>query len=211
MDDAPESRGLPGAAKAGIALAVLVVIALVMLFAFKGRQAERVAAPTGYTAYKAKDNSFVCELPAGWKQKGGAAGSITSGVTAVKGGASIDITYDLAGSLRGDMEKSRLTMMGSSRSPVYGIHQELEEELKSRWEGLTARPPKRFQSKMGDACYSEFVAQGGNWGGRIRGYAVTMLGGERRVKLICYCPEQDWPNLRSSFVHVANTLAAGSG
>lgn len=211
MNDEPESTGLPAAAKAGIALGVLVVLALVMLFAFRGRQGERVAAPTGFAQYKARDNSFTCELPAGWKQKGGSAGGIMSGVTAAKGDATIDITADLAGSLRGDMERSRLTMTGSSRSPVYGVHADLEEELGERWADFSPRPPKRFQSKMGEACYSEFTAKGGTWGGRIRGYAVTMLGGERRVKVICYCSERDWPNLRGAFVRVANTLAAGSG
>ena len=47
--------------------------------------------------------------------------------------------------------------------------------------------------------------------GKLHGYRVTVLGGERRFTILCRCPQRNWKILEPAFLRVIQSVAAGSG
>lgn len=210
----------------GVASAAL----LVAIFFLKASKPEIVPAPTRFAAYSAADKSFVCESPDGWAKQGSAAHGIMSGALFKNGPASINITSDLMGSLMGDMAAAGSGIAGSvpagmenlvpgmeqalkeaRKPPVEKVHEMGKKRIAGEFKTYEEQPAKPFPSKIGDARYSEFTADGGWRVGKVRGYRVTMLGGERSVTVICQCPEENWPTLQKSFARVIGSIAPGRG
>ena len=207
-----------------IAVVLVVVLAGGGIVFWKLSNPERVSAPTAFTVFKAGDQSFQCEYPQGWQTAAAEAGAIASGALFQKASAKIDITADLAGSLMGDIARSSNQSMagladmipggaaaiqGKLKPPVQTLHEGGLKEIKEKFSGYAEQPAKAFQSKMGEARFSEFTADAGFLAGKLRGYRVTILGGDRRVTVLCHCSEQDWPNLQASFQRVVNSLGPG--
>ena len=198
----------------GVVLAVALVVALVLIFIFRAQKPELIPAPASYIKYTAMDSSFTCDEPAGWATASGASGGINSGALFERSGAKIDIDTDLEGSLQGDITRATNAQMGDlmpgvvQESPVEKLHEQGADAMKQKLGDYQEQPYKTFTGDLGEACYSEFTGDGGLLEGHVHGYRVTMLSSDRRVTIICQCPQSSWNTLKPAFLHVINSFQA---
>lgn len=191
---------------------------------------ERVTAPKQLKPFTAKDKSFTCVYPDGWKVRDGAGQSIHSYAYFSQGGARIRVTTDLAGSLMGDISKSPTDMgldavpgagdLGKvakelNKPPVEKLHvadaEEVELILAEQGYGeFKDGKMLAYQGRAGDSRVSEFTADGGLFGGKIRGFRTTSLGTERRIRVITYSLEEDWSKVKSPFQKVIASVTPGT-
>src|SRR5262245_33992091 len=101
---AGSGRANPTWAIIGAALLVLLIGGGIVFW--RVANPERVPAPASFTQFKAGDQSFQCEYPAGWDSSGASSGAIASGAHFQKASAMIDVTSDLTGSLMGDIARA---------------------------------------------------------------------------------------------------------
>lgn len=193
---------------------------------------EVVAAPKGFQPYVASDRSFTCDAPQGWETVSVDSHAVMGGVLFKKGPAKIDITSDLAGSLMGDiaisadrqaenMEGMLKEMPGAAalmpntprKPPVEKLHEAEKKGMEKLYPGYEEQPMKVLQvpSGMGDARYSEFSVPGSLLSPAQHGYRVTILPTERRLTVLCLCPEKNWPELKPAFERVITSLKPGGG
>ncbi len=222
--------GNPWPLAMGLTLLCLVVVFGGGAYVVMAARPERVTkAPAQFKSYTAKDQSFKCLQPEGWQVDGGALGGVRAAATFTQGGAKIRVSSDLEGSLMGDISKSPIDMGGLSvpggpdmgaaakelnRPPVEKVHMADAEEVESIMELNGYREyadgqMQSFQSAAGDARFSEFTADGGMFGGKIKGMRATLLGGERRVRVVTYCLEEDWTTLKPAFQKVIVSVTPG--
>lgn len=223
--------GKPWPLAMGLTLFCLVVLFGGGAYVVMAARPERVTkAPTKFKAYTAKDQSFKCLQPEGWQVDGGAAQGVRAAATFTQGGATIRVSSDLEGSLMGDLSKSPMDIggvpsvpggpnMGAAakelnRPPVEKVHladaEAVEGILENYGYGEFADGQMQsFQSTAGDARFSEFTADGGMFGGKIKGMRTTALGGERRIRVLAYCLEEDWTLLKPSFQKVITSVTPG--
>lgn len=196
------------------ALAALWLAGLLFL-PLAGCGSKPAEAPASYTHFAAEDRSFQCDQPAGWESTSAGGHGVASGVLFKKGPAKIDITADLQGSLMGDIARSSNNMLGGlapglagkTRPPVETLHEMGKKELAESIKDYQEQPMQQIQGRMGDARMSEYTGGGGIFSPKVHGLRVTMLGGERRITVICQCPESDWQTLHPAFTRVIGSLS----
>lgn len=228
-----------GEGKSGNPWQLAIVLTLVCLFVLgaggtyvvMASKPERVTAPKSLKPYTAKDKSFACVYPEGWKLNDGAGGSTQAFATWTKGGARLQVSSDLAGSLMGDISKSPMEGMGGldsmpgagdlgkmskemNKPPVEKLHEAGVDDVQSLlskrgYEQFKDGQMQAYQGKGGDSRISEFTADGGMFGGKIHGFRTTSLGTERRVRVIAYALEEDWKMLKPFYQKVIMSVEPG--
>jgi len=216
-----EPKELSTGARIGIAAGVLALVAGLGYAGWHSMSPKPVPAVAAFGSYAAPDQSFVCESPTGWQMTSAASGAIQSGALFQSQAARIDITSDLQGSLMGDVARSANASMSNLEGMVSGlqvkqkpaietVHDMGKKELEGKYKEYQEGPGKTYDSKMGEARFSEYTADGGMLVGKLHGFRVTMLGGERRIHVFTHCQETDWPKLKPCFSRVINSIAPGS-
>ncbi len=173
--------------------------------------AGKAVVPTSYDTYNSKDGSFQIQYPAGWETDGGD----KSGYAWAKftsGGAVISVDANMAGSLMGDIAKSKILHLGiqtdqEDRSPVASVHAQEKPGFEEE-EGVTEQEPAPVKTGFPDARKSEFSGTK-TFGGTIRGYRVTALSPNNRIRVVCECPESEWEALKPAFDKAIQSVAMG--
>jgi hypothetical protein len=172
----------------------------------------KAVVPTSYDPYNAKDGSFQIQYPAGWESDGGD----RSGYAWAKftsGRAVISVDADITGSLIGDISKSKALHLGiavdqgEDSSPVAAVHEEEKQGFEEE-EGVTEQKPVPVKTGFPDARKSEFSGSK-TFGGAIRGCRVTALSPNKRVRVVCQCPESEWEALKPAFDKAIESVAMG--
>jgi hypothetical protein len=183
---------------------MLVVLATCVGLALtQGCGSKPATAPTAYTAYQAKDQSFRCEYPTGWEAQGGGAGGYASAIFS-QGSATIKVSADTVGSLFGDIAKSFSQAGGKvdeENRPLIQVHAKGKKQVAEEFGGFAEVATEKVQSRMGETLRTEFTAAR-TFGGKIHGYQSTTLGVERRLTVVCTCAEGDWQTLKPAFEKV---------
>ncbi len=191
------------------------LLPVVVCTGLAGCGGEKLTAPTSYAQFKASDGAFQCDYPSGWESRSAAGQGVMSAGVFKKGGALIDVTADLQGSLMGDIARSTGNMMGGgdgpTKSPVEKVHDLGRGEAAGNIKNYDEQPSKPLQTQMGEARLSEFTGGGGFLSSKVRGYRVTILGGERRIAILCKSPESDWATLQPAFQRVILSVRPGGG
>ncbi len=171
-----------------------------------------VVVPTEYEPYNAKDASFSCEAPAGWTIEGGGKGHQWAKFTS--GSAKIRIHTGIVGSLIADMPPG-MNLLGDAEgideedlAPVAHAHAFEKDIFAQDYSDYEEQPAVAIQTGLGDSRQGEFTAAG-SFGGTTHGYRVTALTLDKRIRIVCECPESDWEALRPAFDHVIKSLAPG--
>ena len=189
---------------------LLSVISLGVVLAGCGGGA--VPAPTAYKEYAAKESSFTVQYPDGWDVKGGGKGNHCAKFS--KSSALISVSTNLSDSLMGDLASigagSNSAHMTEEDAAVHKIHLKNKGELAEDFGETKEEKPVKFVSMLGEGRKSEFTA-GGGLGGSIHGYRATILGRDRRLKIVCTCSESDWPTLKPAFDKVLESFGHGTG
>lgn len=209
-------------------LGVLFVGALIAIFFLRASKPAPIAAPAAFAPYKAADGSFACLGPKGWQRQGGASGAIRAGVLFQQDAAKIDVSSDLAGSLMGDIARASnaqtenmaglvpenmAASLPKTKPPVEQLHASAGRTMAKRLPGFEEQPMRPFRCQLGEARYSEWTADDNGFlrKGKLHGYRVTILNNDRRVTVLCQCPDGDWKTLQPAFQRVIASLAPGGG
>ena len=195
----------------GLGAGLLVLLGLI--FALSALKPKLVKAPVSYTPYNAIDNSFACDQPGGpeWTmhETGATSGNLST-VTFSSGHVRIRVVSDATGSIMGDIATAgNANLPPEQQVPaVQKLHLMDVKQLASDLPGYKENDPQPFTSTaFGDSRVSEWTADGGS----LHGYRVTMLTHEREITVICICPERNWKVLEPAFLHVINSVKAGTG
>ena len=207
--------------------AAMPIAAALTTFLAAGCAPDPAKAPTAFTSYEAPDKSFVCQAPDGWKKSESAAAGIMSGVTMTSGTAKVSIASDLGGSLSADMTRASNAQMDNTTGllppemqaqmpkpvpPVEKQHKGNKRIVSSKYKDYQENAMQTLTAPIGEARISEFNAEAGMFaGGKVRGYRVTALSGDREVTAYCVCPESDWPTLKPAFEKILTSIGPGSG
>jgi hypothetical protein len=196
-----------------------------------GCRPDAAKAPTGFSPYVGPDKSFACQSPNGWKRSESGANGIMSSVVFTSGMAKVSVTSDLQGSLMADMTRANnaqtenlngslpegmqeqmAAQMPKPVPPVEKLHKAGKKSLEEKIGDYAENAMTPFQCAFGEARLSEFMGDAGMLkGGKIHGYRATILSGDRRVTVICRCPESDWSTLKPAFGTIVQSLAPGGG
>ncbi|HEU4752043.1 MAG TPA: hypothetical protein VFU47_02965 [Armatimonadota bacterium] len=184
---------------------------------------EPVKPISSFGTFTAKDKAFACAYPANWKSRsfGGSNGTLSGGVFQ-QGSASISVEADLAGSLMGDIMKAPGAMMSdigsqpgmgavagpAMKPPVEKLHEAAAAKMEKEYPDYQEQPAQAFQTRIGEGRYSEFT-HAGALGSKYHGFRATILGGERRIEVICDAPERDWDLVRKPFLQVIGSVSPG--
>lgn len=158
--------------------------------------------------FPAKDGAFKLRHPQGWTAKtGGRADNTYSFVTLEKGSSKIQAYADIQGSLMSGSDSAGEFEEGSEFAPVHKAHELYKrvaaEELSDYAEG---RPDVFKGSDLGEGRLSVFTASAGLFGGKLKGYHVTLLTRDRRVSILAYGPEAEFDSLRATYLAVCRSV-----
>jgi hypothetical protein len=169
--------------------------------------AEAALAPLEISA---KDNAFRLRYPRGWETDTGARPDNTfSWVKLTKDSAIIDINADMQGSVLSGSDSRGQYEEGSEFAPVHRAHEFYKKVAAESFSEYVESKPAVFKgSQSGEGRLSIFTASaGGLFGSKLRGYHVTFLAKDRRVTILCQCPEKEFPKLKATFLAVSRSLA----
>ncbi|GAB4461685.1 MAG: hypothetical protein OHK0029_27370 [Armatimonadaceae bacterium] len=219
--DSPASQGRLLAAM-GIAVAVIGIIVVLII----GQKPQQTEAPAKLVPYTAPDKAFACILPESRKRTESAGGGIQSGVRADAGRSRIKVSADLSGSLMADIAKAQDAQVQNMtdmlpqgmqppptqrKSPVEKMHIAFRKNMEESWDEYAEVGSSQFQSAFGESHVTEWTGKKKSLigAGDTHGLRVTMLSGERRITVLCYCSESDWKALRPTFSKVIKSIAPG--
>jgi hypothetical protein len=210
-----------------IALGLGVVVMAAIAFFVILKKPSAAKAPTKFSTYVAADKAFACQTPDGWRREEAVGGAGTlSRVTVTQGRARIRITSDLEGSLLADMSRSPSGMAGMDgalpggmrmsaemrKPPVEKLHDMGKKDMEENWKEYEESKANPFPCPLGEARVSEWTGKGGTFGNsKMHGLRATILSGERRTRVTCSCPEEDWNTLRPAFSTVLRSIQRGGG
>jgi hypothetical protein len=161
-------------------------------------------------SYGPGDGAFRLRYPPGWTATTGARPDNTYSWTKfVKGSATIKVSADVTGSLISGSDFHQGTDdAGTESAPVHQAHLAGARSASEDFKEFAESDPAVFPgSGLGDGRIAEFTAAGGGlFGGKLRGYRITLLTNDRRVTILCWCPEGDFAKLQPTFLAVARSL-----
>jgi hypothetical protein len=194
-----------------LALATVAVLLL-------GSGCGKVQVPKSFDTFNAKDGTVKLKRPASWEQERGTAKKFRS-VAFESGAARIRVLADVKGSLIGDIagggqagaafRESLPDDVAEEISPVAQVHEEMSlPQLEEEFNELDVKSTETIQTGFGETRLSEFAGSG-TLGGTTHGYLATALGHDKRVRVICMCPEKYWETLKSAFDEVIESMGPG--
>lgn len=174
--------------------------------------------PSSYEQFNARDGVVACKYPEGWTRKGGG-GAKFYNCAFESGPARIRVMADIAGSAMGDIAQSAGGMMGlddlgldselaQELSPVAQVHEMSLQQAQNDLGDLQVVATETIRTGFGDTRRTEFTVAG-SLRGTTRGYLVTALGHDQRIRVLCTCPERYWPQLQGVFDEVIGSLERG--
>jgi hypothetical protein len=158
-----------------------------------------------------KDTAFKIRYPQDWDHDTGSRPDNTySWCKFTKDNAQIDVHADIKGSLMSGSDSRREPQEeGSETAPVHVAHELYKKTVAEGFNDYNESKPAVFKgSKLGEGRISEFTAKsGGLFSSRLRGYHVTLLTNDRRVSVICQCPEKEFAQYKPTFLAVCRSLS----
>ena len=126
--------------------------------------------------------------------------------------AQITVETSLAGSLVGKMAATgmlKLIAPGQPENlpPVAAVHLKEKNSFQDG-EGVEEKEPNVIQTGLGEGRKSEFQGTGA-FGAETRGYRVTTLSRDYRIRVVCKCPAAEWDALRPAFDKVIESVGIG--
>jgi hypothetical protein len=158
-----------------------------------------------------KDNAFKVRYPRGWEpDTGSRPDNSYSWASFTQGSAKIQVFADVKGSLMAGSPNAQQHEEGSELAPVHNAHVLYEKTVAEEFSNYKESKPALFKgSPLGEGRLATFTASsGGLLGGtRLRGYRVTLLTNDRRITVLCQCPEGDLAKLKPTFLAVCRSLS----
>jgi hypothetical protein len=159
--------------------------------------------------FSPKDGAFRLRHPQGWEVETSSRPDNTySSAIFTHDSAKIEVYADVAGSLMTGSPANQYEE-GSELAPVHRAHELYKRTAEEAFNGYKESKPVLFKgSSMGEGRISEFTASEGMiFSSKLRGYHVTLLTNDRRVSILCHCPESEFAKLKPTFLAVCRSFA----
>jgi hypothetical protein len=157
-----------------------------------------------------KDNAFKLRHPKGWEAETSSRPDNTySSAIFTKDYAKIEVYADIAGSLMSGSDVGGNYPEGSELAPVHRAHELYKRTAAEEFSDYNESKPALFKdSVMGEGRLSTCSANsGGLFGSKLRGYHATFLSRDRRVSVLCHCPEKEFPKYKATFLAVCRSFS----
>jgi predicted DNA-binding WGR domain protein len=157
----------------------------------------------------AKDLSFACKYPKGWEPNGGSRPDNTfAWAEFTNDSAKARIDADVTGSLMADIQKGPNGDEDATVAAIASAHAKGKRKMAENFSKYEERAERPFKNpSLGDGRISEFTADGsGLFGAKQHGYRATLLTNDRRVTIVCTCPETQWEKLKPTFYAVIQSI-----
>jgi hypothetical protein len=159
--------------------------------------------------FSPKDNAFKLRHPKGWEVETSSRPDNTySSAIFTKDSAKIEVYADVAGSLMSGSDVGGDYPEGSEMAPVHRAHEQYKRTASDEFSDYNESKPGVFKgSDLGEGRISTFTASSGVlFGSKLRGYHVTLLSRDRRVSILCHCPEKEFPKYKATFQAVCRSF-----
>jgi len=178
--------------------------------------APPVPAPKTFATWDAEGAAFQIQYPENWTVTGGGKQG-NSWARFEQGRARIKVTSGIGGSLRADIARSGSLGLGGltgaeideEMEPVAVVHAGRIDMVAEDFSNYQEQPAVMVNTKLGNVRRGEFSTSGG-LGGVLHGYHTTALTKDRRITIMCTCPDSNWETLRPAFETVIASIARGS-
>ncbi len=161
--------------------------------------------------FSPKDSAFRLRYPQGWEKETGSRPDNTYSWGSFTTGASkIEVRADIQGSLMSGSDSNRGPQEeGSETAPVHRAHELYKRTISEEFSDYNESKPTVFKgAKLGEGRVSEFTATTGSlFKSKLRGYHVTLLTNDRRVSIICQCPDKEFAEYKPTFLAVCRSLS----
>jgi hypothetical protein len=157
-----------------------------------------------------KDGAFKVRHPAGWTVETGSRPDNTySWGRFTKGSGKIQIFADVAGSLMSGSDSAHNVEEGSEFAPVHRAHELYTRTVSEMYSEFQESEPTVFKgAPVGEGRLAAFTASaGGLFGGKLKGYRVTLLTSNRRLTVLCEAPEKEFESLKPTFLAVCRSVS----
>jgi Lipocalin-like domain len=162
------------------------------------------------TEFTPKDGAFKVRYPGDWdKETGSRPDNTYSWVRFTKGSAKIQVFADVTGSLMSGSDHAGQHEEGSSSAPVHRAHELYKKTASEEYSDYKESEPTLFKSsRMGEGRIATFTASGGGlFGSKLRGYRVTFLTTNRRITVLCSCPDGEFTKLKPTLLAVCRSIS----
>jgi hypothetical protein len=124
--------------------------------------------------------------------------------------AKIEVRADVQGSLISGSDSRRDPQPeGSEMAPVHIAHEAYKKTASEDFSDYSESNPEVFKgSGLGEGRVAEFTGStGALFKSKLRGYRVTLLTNDRRVSIICHCPDKEFATYKPAFLAVCRSLS----
>jgi hypothetical protein len=161
--------------------------------------------------FSPKDSAFRMRYPKGWEHETGSRPDNTySWGKFTSGSATIDVYADIQGSLMSGSDSNREPQPeGSEFAPVHRAHELYKKTASESFNDYSESDPAVFKgSKLGEGRIAQFTAtEGGLFKSKVRGLRVTLLTNDRRITILCHCPDKEFAKHKPMFLAVCRSLS----
>jgi hypothetical protein len=170
----------------------------------------KAVVPNSYSTFTDSLNNFTIQYPDGWScdsggQKNYAWARFGSGSTL------IEVESDLANAtvltelaVTGAMPVGG-SGFGDPSQDAIKVHR-LEKKKLEAERGFKEEKAERVNTALGDGWQSEFTAAG-SFGSEMRGIRATTVNKDKRIRIICQCPKDEWEKLKPVFDKVIASVS----
>jgi hypothetical protein len=160
------------------------------------------AVPTSYSTFSDGQNIFKIQYPAGWSCRSGGNGTFSQ-ASFSSGNAQIDVEADVAThALLSEIAVSGTVPVttGDPNATITAQRAHWLEKTKFEDQHKEEKAVTAL-TKLGNGVKSEFTGTS-SFGGNIHGYRATTMNEDKRIRVICQCPEDEWQSLKPVFDQV---------
>jgi hypothetical protein len=159
-------------------------------------------------AFSPKDGAFRLRHPQGWEtDTGSRPDNLYSWASFTKGSAKIQVFADATGSLMAGTPNGN-EEEGSELAPVHNAHELNKKKIAEDFTDYNEGKPAVFKgSQLGEGRIAVFTAGGGLLSPKLRGYRVTLLTNDRRITVLCQCPDRDFAKYKPTFLALSRSLS----
>jgi len=97
------------------------------------------------------------------------------------------------------------------KPPIQILHEAGRGEMAEEHAGYEETEGQPIQSALGEGRTSDFTYKGDFFSKTMKGRRLTILAGDKLVKVVCEAPQRDWEKLKPAFDRVVASLKPGGG
>jgi hypothetical protein len=170
----------------------------------------RTVVPTSYNSFSDDQKMFKIQYPAGWDCDSGGSTDF-SRVNFSSGNTMIEVQAEpVTKALLSEIAQTGVLPV-SSGDPTNSFSAQkahwLEKPKFEEQNSVKEEKAVTAETKLGNGVKSEFTGTY-SFGGDFRGYRATSMNTDKRIRVVCQCPVEEWESLKPVFDLVIASVSA---